>query len=217
MRLGDVGLDRSPAGLHPDLWAALGDVAEHDPIGHLRTVLVHQPIKDPLDRVALLAWRIQSAPSMASITGLKGSSSDARGAIFFRGRGHADSKALRTVGCETPCLRITARIDRPARTSRRSAAYSSVLDCRDIQRPSRWVTHQTLPQRPNATPAEIAFARLWRDMPKVVFSSTIDKVDWNTRLVTGDAVAEIARLKAEDGARWTSAARRSPGRPCGPG
>ena len=26
-----------------------------------------------------------------------------------------------------------------------------------------------------------------------------DKVDWNARLVTGDAVAEITRLKAEDG------------------
>ncbi|MFF7203945.1 dihydrofolate reductase family protein [Streptomyces sp. NPDC008141] len=54
-------------------------------------------------------------------------------------------------------------------------------------------------QQPNATPAEIEFARRWRDMSKVVFSSTIDQVDWNTRLVTGDAVAEIARLKAEDG------------------
>lgn len=54
-------------------------------------------------------------------------------------------------------------------------------------------------QRPDATPAEIEFARRWRDMSKVVFSSTIDKVDWNTRLVTGDAVAEITRLKAEDG------------------
>ncbi|MFB4271497.1 hypothetical protein [Nonomuraea sp. GTA35] len=29
-------------------------------------------------------------------------------------------------------------------------------------------------------------------------SSPIDKVDWNTRLITGDAVAEITRLKAED-------------------
>src|SRR5829696_3483441 len=38
-----------------------------------------------------------------------------------------------------------------------------------------------------------------RDMPKVVFSSTISTVDWNTRLVTGDAVTEIARLKADDG------------------
>ena len=33
----------------------------------------------------------------------------------------------------------------------------------------------------------------------MVFSSTIDTVDWNTRLVTGDAVAEITRLKAGDG------------------
>ncbi|MFE3737615.1 dihydrofolate reductase family protein [Streptomyces sp. NPDC059134] len=54
-------------------------------------------------------------------------------------------------------------------------------------------------QQPGATPAEIEFARRWRDMSKVVFSTTIDQVDWNTRLVTGDAVAEITRLKAEDG------------------
>ena len=54
-------------------------------------------------------------------------------------------------------------------------------------------------QQPDATPAQIAFARNWRDTPKVVFSSTIEKVDWNARLVTGDPVAEIARLKAEDG------------------
>ncbi|MFI6510897.1 dihydrofolate reductase family protein [Streptosporangium sp. NPDC050855] len=57
----------------------------------------------------------------------------------------------------------------------------------------------TADKQPGATPAEIEFARRWRDMPKVVFSSTIDEVDWNTRLVTGDAVAEIARLRAGDG------------------
>ncbi|GLX99388.1 dihydrofolate reductase family protein [Herbidospora sp. NBRC 101105] len=61
---------------------------------------------------------------------------------------------------------------------------------------SHWPTAD---QRPGATPAEIEYARRWRDMPKVVFSSTIGTVDWNTRLVTGDAVAEIARLRAEDG------------------
>ncbi|MFD4529425.1 dihydrofolate reductase family protein [Streptomyces sp. NPDC058470] len=61
---------------------------------------------------------------------------------------------------------------------------------------SHWPTGD---QQPNATPAEIEFARRWRDMSKVVFSSTIDKVDWNTRLATGDAVAEITRLKDEDG------------------
>jgi dihydrofolate reductase len=54
-------------------------------------------------------------------------------------------------------------------------------------------------QQPDATPAQIEFARNWRDTPKVVFSSTIDKVDWNTRLVTGDATDEISRLKTEDG------------------
>lgn len=53
--------------------------------------------------------------------------------------------------------------------------------------------------QPGATPAEIEFAQRWRDMPKVVFSSTLSAVDWNTRLVTGDAVAEITRLKGEDG------------------
>jgi dihydrofolate reductase len=55
-------------------------------------------------------------------------------------------------------------------------------------------------QQPDATPAQIEFARNWRDTPKVVFSSTIDKVDWNTRLFSGDPIAEITRLKAEDGA-----------------
>jgi dihydrofolate reductase len=54
-------------------------------------------------------------------------------------------------------------------------------------------------QRPNATPAQIAFARNWRDTPKVVFASTMKQLDWNARVVTGDAVTEIAGLKAEGG------------------
>lgn len=61
---------------------------------------------------------------------------------------------------------------------------------------SHWPTAD---QQPGATPAHIEYARRWRDLSKVVFSSTIDTVDWNARLVTGDAVAEITRLKAEDG------------------
>jgi dihydrofolate reductase len=61
---------------------------------------------------------------------------------------------------------------------------------------SHWPTAD---QQPGATPAHVEFARRWRDMPKVVFSSTIGAVDGNARLVTGDAVAEITRLKAEDG------------------
>ena len=57
----------------------------------------------------------------------------------------------------------------------------------------------TADEAPDVTPAQIEFARNWRDTPKVVFSSTVDEVDWNTRLVTDDAVAEITRLKAGDG------------------
>ena len=62
----------------------------------------------------------------------------------------------------------------------------------------------TADRRSGATPAEIEFARRWRDMPKVVFSSRTVPTgppDWNARLVTGDAIAEIARLKSEDGGR----------------
>src|SRR4051794_30804111 len=61
---------------------------------------------------------------------------------------------------------------------------------------SHWPTAD---QQPGATPAQIEFAGRWRAMPKVVFSSTTGTVDWNTRLVTGDAVTEITRLKADDG------------------
>ena len=61
---------------------------------------------------------------------------------------------------------------------------------------SHWPTAD---QQPGATPAHVEYARRWRDMPKVVFSATLSSVEGNARLVTGDAVAEITRLKAEDG------------------
>jgi dihydrofolate reductase len=60
---------------------------------------------------------------------------------------------------------------------------------------SHWPTAD---QQPGVTPAQTEFARRWREMPKVVFSSTIIAVDWNARLASGDAVTEIARLKTED-------------------
>lgn len=43
-------------------------------------------------------------------------------------------------------------------------------------------------------------ARSMNAMPKTVFSRTLDSVSWeNTRLVTGDLVAEVTRLKQESG------------------
>jgi len=43
------------------------------------------------------------------------------------------------------------------------------------------------------------YARIWRAMPKIVFSKSINDVGWNSRLVSGDAVEEVARLKGEPG------------------
>ena len=54
-------------------------------------------------------------------------------------------------------------------------------------------------RQPGATPAQVEFARNWRETPKAVFSSTLGEVGWNARLVTGDAVEEITRLKAGEG------------------
>jgi dihydrofolate reductase len=51
-----------------------------------------------------------------------------------------------------------------------------------------------------SAPGYIAeFARIWRDMPKVVFSRTLERVDWNSRLERGDAARAIATLKAQPG------------------
>jgi dihydrofolate reductase len=52
---------------------------------------------------------------------------------------------------------------------------------------------------PAATPAELEFASIWRDLPKIVFSRTLEAVDGNSRLVRGDVVDEVARLKAQPG------------------
>jgi dihydrofolate reductase len=52
---------------------------------------------------------------------------------------------------------------------------------------------------PAATPAMVEFARIWKDKPKVVFSRTLEQVDWNSRLVRDDVVQEVASLKAQPG------------------
>jgi len=53
----------------------------------------------------------------------------------------------------------------------------------------------TADQDPAAESYVSEYSRIWRDMPKVVFSSTLDQVGWNTRLERGHAVAEVRRLK----------------------
>lgn len=59
----------------------------------------------------------------------------------------------------------------------------------------------TADEDPDAPPIIADYARVWRAMPKVVFSHTLDSVDWNSRLERGDPVEVVRRLKAETDGR----------------
>lgn len=50
---------------------------------------------------------------------------------------------------------------------------------------------------PAATEPMREFARVWNAMPKVVFSTTLSSVEWNSRLVRGDVADELGRLRQE--------------------
>lgn len=51
---------------------------------------------------------------------------------------------------------------------------------------------------PAASDATVEYARLWREKTKLVFSRTLQSVEWGT-LVKDDAVEEVTRLKARPG------------------
>ncbi len=57
----------------------------------------------------------------------------------------------------------------------------------------------TADQDPTA-PATIAeFAQIWRDMPKIVYSRTLEHADWNATVVRDVVPAEVLALKAQPG------------------
>jgi dihydrofolate reductase len=45
----------------------------------------------------------------------------------------------------------------------------------------------------------VEFAHIWKAMPKIVFSKTLEKVEWNSRLVRENIAEEVTRLKAQPG------------------
>ena len=53
--------------------------------------------------------------------------------------------------------------------------------------------------KPSAPEFELEFARIWRALPKLVFSSTLDHVEGNATLATQPVAEEVARLKREPG------------------
>ncbi|HVG61469.1 MAG TPA: dihydrofolate reductase family protein [Hyalangium sp.] len=56
---------------------------------------------------------------------------------------------------------------------------------------------QTLDTDPSVSDFMVEFARVWKSKPKIVFSTTLEKVGENCRLARGDIAAEVARLKQE--------------------
>ena len=57
-----------------------------------------------------------------------------------------------------------------------------------------WPTGESDPQ---STETMREFARLWNATPRIVFSRTLESVDFNSRLVTGDSGEVLATLRTE--------------------
>ena len=55
----------------------------------------------------------------------------------------------------------------------------------------------TADQDPDATETMLEFARYWQATPRIVFSTTLDSVDHNSRLVRGDVAEVLADVRRE--------------------
>jgi len=54
-------------------------------------------------------------------------------------------------------------------------------------------------EQTRTAPRELEFARIWKSIPKVVFSTTLTTVEGNARLAHGDVADEAAELKNQPG------------------
>jgi dihydrofolate reductase len=68
------------------------------------------------------------------------------------------------------------------------------------------VTHElmagfwpTADEDPASSPPMVEFAQIWRDTPKIVYSRTLTRADWNTTIVREVVVDEVLALKAQPG------------------
>jgi dihydrofolate reductase len=52
---------------------------------------------------------------------------------------------------------------------------------------------------PAVTGPSAGFARIWREMPKVVYSRTLDEAGWNTAIAREVVPAQVAELKGQPG------------------
>ncbi len=52
---------------------------------------------------------------------------------------------------------------------------------------------------PSASASTVEFAGIWREMPKIVYSRTLERADWNTTIVRDVVPGEVMALKAQPG------------------
>jgi dihydrofolate reductase len=58
---------------------------------------------------------------------------------------------------------------------------------------------ETAEENPSASDYELEFARIWKGLPKIVFSKTLQKVEGDARLVRDGLADEVAKLKGQPG------------------
>jgi dihydrofolate reductase len=58
---------------------------------------------------------------------------------------------------------------------------------------------ETAEENPSAPEHVLEFAHIWKQLPKIVFSETLEKVEGNATLATDGIAEEVARLKQQPG------------------
>ena len=58
---------------------------------------------------------------------------------------------------------------------------------------------ERIDERSSVPEHELEFAGIWKDMPKIVFSKTLETVEGNARLLREGVAEEVARLKEQPG------------------
>jgi dihydrofolate reductase len=58
---------------------------------------------------------------------------------------------------------------------------------------------ETVDDGPSAPETQREFARIWKALPKVVFSRSLDRVEGNSRLATAGVAEEVGKLRAQPG------------------
>jgi dihydrofolate reductase len=57
----------------------------------------------------------------------------------------------------------------------------------------------TADKDPSSTAPMVEYAAIWRDMPKIVYSRTLERAGWNTTVVRDVVVEDVRKLKEQPG------------------